>query len=249
MASGGYVKIYSNDGATLLFTSTNFYSVTDDMTVTETGVTLTNEAYTYSGDKKFYGLSSSANATEATKAVGFSNAIGSFTYYIVEGEEEKTPTLTYDLSQLDLAAGTHYITVRAKADGYADSEPSNAVEYVVEESVPTDLTGYTVTVPSNWTATAGFYYQYGYAGTFDFSTDGEHFETFSQIYIGYYPDFENGGAKPKANYITLGNYSPSYGPLYNDVPLYFKNFTEEYATDSTIIQWFVDNKATFEKTA
>lgn len=137
MAAGGYVKIYSNDGATLLFTSTNFYSVTDTMTVTETGVTLPNEAYTYSGDKKFLGLSNSANATEATKAVGFIDAIGSFTYYIVEGEEEKTPTLTYDLSQLDLAAGTHSITVRAKADGYADSEQSNAVEYVVEEETYT----------------------------------------------------------------------------------------------------------------
>jgi hypothetical protein len=95
MAAGGYVKIYSNDGSTLLFTSTNIYSAMDDMTITETGVTLTNEAYTYSGDKKFLGLSSSANATEANAfAVGYSGSLGNFTFYIVEANSnnESIPT-------------------------------------------------------------------------------------------------------------------------------------------------------------
>ena len=49
-------------------------------------------------------------------------------------EEDKTPILTYDLSQLNLPAGTHLITVIAKANGYTDSAPSNVVEYVVEET-------------------------------------------------------------------------------------------------------------------
>ena len=93
MASGGYVKIYSNDGTTLLFTSTNYYSVTNTIAITETGATLINETYTYSGSKKFLGLSKSVNATEPFFAVGYSGAIGDFTFYIVEGEvEEETPT-------------------------------------------------------------------------------------------------------------------------------------------------------------
>lgn len=53
------------------------------------------------------------------------------------GEEEATPTLTYDLSQLDLPEGTHSITVVAKADGYSNSAPSNAVEYAVENAEET----------------------------------------------------------------------------------------------------------------
>ena len=156
---------------------------------------------------------------------------------------------TIDLADLIDESGTYSITVTAVSDGYEESEQSNAVEYVVKESVPTNLTGYTVTVDAGWTAEVGFYSQYGYDGTFEFATDGEHFETFSQIFIGFEPDFNDGGADGRSNYITLGNYTPSYGPFTNDVPLYFKNFTEEYATDSTLIQWFADNNATFKKTA
>ena len=38
---------------------------------------------------------------------------------------------TFDLSTLNLSAGTHTITVKARASGYADSPASNAVSYVV----------------------------------------------------------------------------------------------------------------------
>jgi hypothetical protein len=38
---------------------------------------------------------------------------------------------TFDLSTLNLSAGTHEITVKARANGYADSVASNAVSYVV----------------------------------------------------------------------------------------------------------------------
>lgn len=93
MATFGYVEIYSNDGATLLFTSTNSYSSIDDMTITEAGVTFTDgvfsDVYTYSGQKKFLGLATSSNAIEAGFPVGYSGAIGSFTFYIVEGGEEQ----------------------------------------------------------------------------------------------------------------------------------------------------------------
>ena len=43
-----------------------------------------------------------------------------------------TTTLTNDLTKLELAEGTHTITVVAHASGYRDSSPSNAVDYTVE---------------------------------------------------------------------------------------------------------------------
>lgn len=49
---------------------------------------------------------------------------------------------TFDLSTLNLSAGTHEITVKARASGYADSVESNAVSYVVA--------GDTVQVSGTW---------------------------------------------------------------------------------------------------
>ena len=46
---------------------------------------------------------------------------------------------TLDLSTLsDIADGTHTVKVKAKADGYIDSEASNAVNYTVTTPIPTD---------------------------------------------------------------------------------------------------------------
>lgn len=85
------------------------------------------------------------------------------------GELQKpNPSLTYDLSQLDLPEGTHSITVVAKADGYSNSAPSNAVEYVVEPSLPvwngTDLTGTTWVLGSGF-ETKGYNKTYHVSGT------------------------------------------------------------------------------------
>lgn len=49
----------------------------------------------------------------------------------LQGEEEK-PIFTYDLTQLNLAAGTYSITIVAKAAGYNDA-PSNTAQFVVEQ--------------------------------------------------------------------------------------------------------------------
>ena len=51
---------------------------------------------------------------------------------IAEGDFYYVPNITFDLSTLGLEAGTHEITVSAKASGYADSAKSNAVSYVIE---------------------------------------------------------------------------------------------------------------------
>ena len=44
-------------------------------------------------------------------------------------EPAPTPTATFDLSTLNLSAGTHSITVKARGAGYNDSPASEAVQY------------------------------------------------------------------------------------------------------------------------
>ena len=62
-----------------------------------------------------------------------------------------------DLSTLsDIADGTHTVKVKAKADGYRDSEFSNEVSYTKTSAPPV----YTVTFSSNFTVT-GTGYLYG----------------------------------------------------------------------------------------
>ena len=45
---------------------------------------------------------------------------------------------TFDLSTLNLAAGTYSITVKAEAEGYTTSDASNAINYTFTIPIPTD---------------------------------------------------------------------------------------------------------------
>ena len=51
-----------------------------------------------------------------------------YNYLAANAAKEETQT-TFDLSTLNLSAGSHTITVKAKADGYRESDVSNAVTY------------------------------------------------------------------------------------------------------------------------
>lgn len=51
-----------------------------------------------------------------------------YNYLVANAAKEETQT-TFDLSTLNLSEGTHTITVKAKADGYRESDASNAVTY------------------------------------------------------------------------------------------------------------------------
>lgn len=51
-----------------------------------------------------------------------------YNYLVANAAKEETQT-TFDLSTLNLPAGSHTITVKAKGDGYRDSDASNAVTY------------------------------------------------------------------------------------------------------------------------
>ena len=45
---------------------------------------------------------------------------------------------TFNLRALNLAAGTYSISVKAEAEGYTDSDASNAVNYTAAAPIPTD---------------------------------------------------------------------------------------------------------------
>lgn len=53
--------------------------------------------------------------------------------------------INFDLSALNLATGDHVFVVKAKADGYEDSDYSNEVTYTVTESGGSTPTNYTIT--------------------------------------------------------------------------------------------------------
>lgn len=146
MAIHGIVDIYSNDGETVIVTFSTQNNRVCTLSITDSGLSFkslyngvedsTSEEWVYDGTKNFLGLSKTQGSNSVDNGYGIGNTISfdnmeSVNFYIVEGEPV-TPTLTYNLTKLNLAAGTHNITVVAKAEGYLNSAPSNSVEYTVE---------------------------------------------------------------------------------------------------------------------
>ena len=107
------------------------------------------------------------------------------------------------------------------------------------EAPPDDLTGYTVSVPAGWTATAG-YGSYALEGTF-YSTEYDATDSFGLMFIGYYDDF--GDRIPSANSVQLSGYV-----LMDTSKGFTLNLTGGDTSSSSLIQWLVDNNATFTKT-
>lgn len=60
-----------------------------------------------------------------------------YNYLVANAAKEETQT-TFDLSTLNLAAGTYRITVKAEAEGYTTSDASNAINYTFTIPIPTD---------------------------------------------------------------------------------------------------------------
>lgn len=248
MATVSYTKIYSNDGSTVLFTSSQRYASGGgaSATVTETGVTFPDgvsttvlETYTYSGDKKFLGISSSANATTPTYAIGdtFTLGVESGSLYVVE-EEAKEYTLRIDGVEV-----TDYENVIV-----------NGVSYKCKKgaSVPTDLTEYQVDVPAGWTASSG----YGDFNIFNAFTLSDYYGNYVNGYlgIGKFVSFDGelgqGTISNVSNSCSSHADSAGFPPFTNLSPtqsfsLFIKNGTD--VTNPTLIQWFVDNNATFTK--
>lgn len=148
--------IYSNDGTERLYINVTYveggtrFPVT--IKVTDTGVAFYSDLetvpymeYRYSGNKKFLGFATTANATTPVYEVGyvgtsaeeaFAGCFGgghNIDWYIVEAKQSSK---TFDLSTLNLSAGTHKITVKARASGFEDSPESEPVSYVVGGEEP-----------------------------------------------------------------------------------------------------------------
>ena len=156
---------------------------------------------------------------------------------------------TIDLADLIDESGTYSITVTAVSDGYEESEQSNAVEYVVSGATttpPTNLTGYTVTVPAGWAATAG-YGQFDVNFTISGVEDAEDWE-FNHLGIGFsyreYDDYLN-----EADCVIFYNNLGQIRSTFNGFPFSVSFLGGTDASNSSLIQCFVDNNATFTKTA
>ena len=86
------------------------------------------------------------------------------------GDDGKPVSATFDLSTLNLPAGTHTVYVTLSAEGYRDSEPSNVVEYKITEKVE-EITPYlTFSSPSSFTLKTNNSYK-NWDGTLEYSTD------------------------------------------------------------------------------
>ena len=132
-------------------------------------------------------------------------------------------------------AGKHTsedITVKTGLTKYA-----GAYEYTTTSKVaPSDLTGYTVTVPSGWTATAGY-------GRFfvDYENNGN---SYYELCIGYVFDAEIFGISSSANSIAFAETGYAYTST-EEITITITGCDD--ATNADLIQWFVDNNATFSK--
>lgn len=195
--------VWSNDGKEQLYVRpgpSNYVTVTKEGLMEEDLL-----FYKYEGDKIFIGIATTPNATVPDYAIGDTFNSNLVTMYIVE--REKTQSVTFDLSTLNLSAGTHEITVKARASGYKDSEESKAVNYVVQinEDYITDLTGTTWHIPAGWTAEAGY-------GVFNIKAIHQD-EMMSDFQIGYSsdPDGAFGDMKAEKDSIVYAWAGSNYG--------------------------------------
>lgn len=114
-------KVYRNSTGTISSSDGVFYTPS---------VAITGLSYEYGGTTYSVGLNELLDIDKGAPR-------DSLTVYCLTSTATKT---TFDLSTLDLADGTHSVTVKAKASGYKPSEASNAVSYTVSSS-----TGYYIT--------------------------------------------------------------------------------------------------------
>ena len=128
------LTIYTNDGTTVLG-SINLLNVGQDgymVYVNDSGISPTERAvdgYIYDGPGKWLGVSKSPNTTNAEYGPGttLTTKTSLKVYAVIKN------TVNIDLSTLSgyssIISGTHNIQVKAKADGYEDSDLSDSVSY------------------------------------------------------------------------------------------------------------------------
>ena len=140
--------------------------------------------------------------------------------------------IEFDLTTLNLSAGTHSITVKARASGYKDSEPSIAVSYVVARP---EYVGETWHIPAGWTAAAGY-------GMFEISGSLNGI-TIEGLDIGYDvdPSDSYGSTTPKKNSIVYSYSGSAFGELtsYDGIEITITGGAD--ATNQNLIDWLNAN--------
>lgn len=116
--------------------------------------------------------------------------------------------------------------------------------YTIVEDIPTDLTGYDISVPSYWVANYAFG-KFFIDGSLSVN-NSESFFDYSELCIGFEYNFDLNAVVPS----HLGNLS-----FFNsNMAGHILNYTNEFfirvnggddVTNQQLIQWFVDNNATF----
>lgn len=119
----------------------------------------------------------------------------------------------------------------------------NGISYKCKKAgseIPTDLTGYTVRISSGWSAISG----YGIFNiNFKVETD-DSINEFGTLYIGYDDYYESENhicCKSTGGFVGAHNYSNRLGYRFHII-----GGTD--VTNPDLIDWFVDNGATFTKT-
>lgn len=123
------------------------------------------------------------------------------------------------------------------------------IEVIKEEEtandVPTDLTGYTVSVPSGWTVSAGYktFYSLNY-DLYEYDNDFTYAGN-EMLGLGYraFDIDSNDFEQPTDNYIETGQ--PTLLYYDNTAHLRFTFTGGNDVTNTDLIQWFVDMGATF----
>lgn len=162
------------------------------------------------------------------KSVAYEPTAGIFTFIL-----QDSSVRTIDLAIEKVVTNFEYVT-----------------NYVKKEPTPTDLTGYAVIVPDGWSATAG-YGKFNELGFTLFVNESDvELGVFSGFAIGYAYSPNTGSSFAYKDYISLDSGdSDSFGAgSYGDsFSLKFSNISGTDTTNQSLIQWFVNNRATFTK--
>lgn len=134
------ITVYTNDGTEILGSVTLIEAGEDgynvyvyDNGIGATGNPTAGYGYIYDGPGKWLGVSMTPNATSPEYGPGtyFSVRINSNVYAVIKN------TVNIDLSTLSgyqtLANGTYSLQVKAKANGYTDSDMSTSVSWQKKE--------------------------------------------------------------------------------------------------------------------
>lgn len=169
----------------------------------------------------------------------------------IETDYNTSDVITYNSDEGAFYFNTDYIILNITANSLILNQDYEIVLVETPTDVPTDLIGYTVTVPSGWSASSG-YGVFVLLGTMN----GDSNKFFTRFCIGYSSSFDlspEGGIVTTAinNFVSTYDASDLGGSSISNLENSSFSFVVSFGSDSTnqlLIQWLVDNNATFTLT-